>query len=124
MLPRAATRRPRFRTSSCRARPARRAGRFSRAGGSASALLAEAGIVAPGVVGERNHAELHRKLAEVPVRAAPDALAVALQLGGGAARVGRLAHCGNDAEILVIRGLPDPPYKAPLVIRRKSGVEG
>src|SRR3546814_6638031 len=81
MLPRAATRRPRFRTSSCRARPARRAGRFSRAGGSASALLAEAGIVAPGVVGERNHAELHRKLAEVTVRAAPDDLAVAIKLG-------------------------------------------
>src|SRR3546814_15684740 len=101
MLPRAATRRPRFRTSSCRARPARRAGRFSRAGGSASALLAEAGIVAPGVVGERNHAELHRKLAEVTVRAAPDDLAVAIQLGGGDARGGRLARSGNADEILV-----------------------
>src|SRR3546814_8962700 len=66
----------------------------------ASALLAEAGIVAPGVVGERNHAELHRKLAEVPVRAAPDDLAVAIKLGGGAARVGRLARSGNAEEIL------------------------
>src|SRR3546814_9732049 len=56
------------------------------------------------------------KLAEVPVRAAPDDLAVAIKLGGGAARVGRLARSGNAEEILVMRGLPDPLHIAPFVI--------
>src|SRR3546814_19273863 len=75
----------------------------------ASALLAEAGIVAPGVVGERNHAELHRKLAEVPVRAAPHDLAVAIKLGGGAERVARLARRGSADAHIVMRGLHEPP---------------
>src|SRR3546814_12950390 len=56
------------------------------------------------------------KLAEVPVRAAPDDLAVAIKLGGGAARVGRLARSGNAEEILVMRGLPDPLHIATFVI--------
>src|SRR3546814_5761259 len=76
----------------------------------------QSGIVAPSFVGGRDHAQLHRELAEVPVRAAADDLPVLVHLGGGAPGDGGLA-CGGDAEeILVMRGFPYPLHISPFVV--------
>src|SRR3546814_18903998 len=87
--------------SSCPARVWRPEAHSDPARSNAS-LLRQSGIVAPSFVGGRDHAQLHRELAEVPVRAAADDLPVLVHLGGGAPGDGGLA-CGGDAEEILVK---------------------